>query len=113
MSEIVQIVAKRLREYRVQRGYTQEMLAEKSGLHNTYIGQVERAEKNITLASLEKILNALEINFSDLFECIAPSSEDVKKDYPLLCYELILSKNEDDQRRFYEIISNIDSMMSD
>ena len=48
-------------------GLSQEQLAEKAGLHRTYIGMIERAEKNITLCNVEKIANALEVSIKDLF----------------------------------------------
>ena len=41
---------------------TQEDLAEKAGLHRTYIGMIERAEKNITLCNIEKIARALNVD---------------------------------------------------
>ena len=47
-------------------GYSQQALAEKAGLHRTYIGIVERGEKNITISSCFKIATALEINLNDL-----------------------------------------------
>ena len=46
---------------------SQEQLAEKAGVHHTYIGMIERAEKNITLLNIQKIALALEIKISDLF----------------------------------------------
>lgn len=59
---------KRVREIRKQKGYSQEELAYRSGLHRTYIGMIERAEKNITLNNIEKISNALKIKIKDLFQ---------------------------------------------
>ncbi|WP_442267197.1 helix-turn-helix domain-containing protein [Tenacibaculum sp. ZS6-P6] len=58
---------KRVREIRKQKGFSQEELAHKADLHRTYIGMIERAEKNITLLNIEKIANALEISIKDLF----------------------------------------------
>ena len=49
----------RVREERQQRGLSQEDLAEKAGVHRTYVGMIERAEKNITLINIEKIAKAL------------------------------------------------------
>jgi acetylornithine/succinyldiaminopimelate/putrescine aminotransferase len=49
----------------------QEELAEKASVHRTYIGMIERAEKNITLTNIEKIALALGIEISKLFEEIA------------------------------------------
>lgn len=45
---------------------SQEELADRAGVHRTYIGMIERAEKNITLINIEKIANALEISVSEL-----------------------------------------------
>ncbi|MBO5551399.1 MAG: helix-turn-helix transcriptional regulator [Lachnospiraceae bacterium] len=112
MSEILQIVSGRLKEYRLQKGYTQETLAEKAGLHNTYIGQVERGEKNITLGSLEKILKALDISFSELFDGFDEPRADASLNYPQLCYDLLNSKSEEDQKHLYEILETINKMTS-
>ena len=57
----------RVRETRKDKGLSQEELAHKANLHRTYIGMIERAEKNITLINIEKIANALEIRINDLF----------------------------------------------
>ena len=47
---------------------SQEKLAEYAGLHRTYIGMVERAERNITLVNMEKIAKALRVEIKDLVE---------------------------------------------
>lgn len=52
MSEIAKIIGQRVRNYRIDKGLSQEKLAELSGCHPTYIGQVERGEKNATLESI-------------------------------------------------------------
>ena len=54
MSEIAKTIGQRVRNYRIDKGLSQEKLAELSGCHPTYIGQVERGEKNATLESIEK-----------------------------------------------------------
>lgn len=68
MSEIAKLIGKRIRNYRNNLGLSQEKLAELSGCHPTYIGQIERGEKNATLESIEKISAALNIPLSKLFE---------------------------------------------
>ena len=60
----------RVREIRKEKGLSQEELAYKADLHRTYIGMIERAEKNITLLNIEKITNALEISIKDIFNGI-------------------------------------------
>lgn len=56
----------RVREIRKEKGLSQEELAHKADLHRTYIGMIERAEKNITLVNIEKIANALEVDIKEL-----------------------------------------------
>lgn len=57
----------KVRQERIKRNLSQEDLAEKAGVHRTYIGMIERAEKNITLLNIEKIANALDLPLSKLF----------------------------------------------
>lgn len=57
----------KLRQLRMKKHMSQEEFAWFVGLHRTYIGQVERADKNITLKNIEKIAKALEIDPKELF----------------------------------------------
>jgi Predicted transcriptional regulators len=57
----------KVRDLRKQKGLSQEQLAFKADLHRTYIGMIERAEKNITLQSIDKIANALSVEIKELF----------------------------------------------
>jgi transcriptional regulator with XRE-family HTH domain len=57
-----------VRLHRMNRNWSQETLAEHAGVHRTYIGMIERAEKNITLANIEKIANALNVPISCLLQ---------------------------------------------
>ncbi len=56
----------RVREIRVSQNLSQEQLADLAHVHRTYIGMIERAEKNITLVNIEKIANALNVNIIEL-----------------------------------------------
>lgn len=58
----------KVREERVRQGLSQEELAARAGVHRTYIGMIERAEKNITLESIEKIATALNLHIADFFK---------------------------------------------
>ncbi|WP_339816315.1 helix-turn-helix transcriptional regulator [Paenibacillus sp. FSL R7-0216] len=60
-------IGQRVRDIRKSKGLSQEQLGEKAGFHFSYIGGVERAEKNITLINLIKIANALGVPVIDLF----------------------------------------------
>ena len=57
----------RIRELRKLKGMSQEELADKASLHRTYIGMIERAEKNISIVNIEKISLALDIELNELF----------------------------------------------
>lgn len=64
--DIVQVFGDRVRHFRKVRQLSQDQLAELCGLHRTYIGSVERGERNITLVNAEKIANALSVKLCDL-----------------------------------------------
>ncbi len=59
---------KKIREVRVKRGLSQEAIADIANVHRTYIGMIERAEKNITLLNIQKLSKALKIDIKELFE---------------------------------------------
>lgn len=58
----------KVRDLRKQKGFSQEQLSFAADLHRTYIGMIERAEKNITLTNIEKLAKALEVEISELFK---------------------------------------------
>ncbi len=55
-----------LRNTRLLRGFSQEELGARAGLHRNYIGSLERNEKNISIDTIEKIANALDVDLLDL-----------------------------------------------
>jgi transcriptional regulator with XRE-family HTH domain len=66
--ELLNQLGKTIRKYREEKGLSQEKLGFKSELDRTYIGSVERGERNIAAINLIKIANALEIHVSNFFE---------------------------------------------
>ncbi|MEM3442252.1 MAG: helix-turn-helix transcriptional regulator [Candidatus Bathyarchaeia archaeon] len=56
-----------IRTLRINKGFSQEQLAFKAGLHRTYIGFIERGEKNITLLNIKKLASALDCSISEIF----------------------------------------------
>ncbi|MDO5436961.1 MAG: helix-turn-helix transcriptional regulator [bacterium] len=58
----------KVRIVRVDKGYSQETLAEKANLNRSFVGLLERGETNITVKNLESIANALEVNIKELFD---------------------------------------------
>lgn len=59
---------KRVREVRKHKGLSQEYLADLCGIDRSYIGSVERGERNVSLVNIGKIASALEIDLSDFFK---------------------------------------------
>ena len=57
-----------MRALRLSKGYSQEELAYKAGLDRTYVGGIERGERNPALKNISKLAEALEIPISELFE---------------------------------------------
>lgn len=56
-----------IRKLRIERGMSQEQLAEKAQVHRTYVGMLERGEKNATITTLVKISAALNVSINQLF----------------------------------------------
>lgn len=110
MSEISKLIGQRIRNYRTQQKLSQEKLAELCGCHPTYIGQVERGEKNATLESIEKIASALNIPLSQLFEKLG--NGDVSDSIPLKCYEFLSAKTKAEQEHLYKLIIEMDRYKS-
>jgi len=65
---ILNIFGENVRRYRRLLDISQEELAYRADLHRTYIGMIERAEKNITLVNMEKIAAALDVKIEDLIK---------------------------------------------
>ena len=70
MKDLLKVLGKRVHDLRGAKKWSQEEFAHVSGLHRTYIGQVERGEKNLSFANLQKISGALGISSSELLSGI-------------------------------------------
>ena len=103
MSDIAKVLGQRIRNYRTSLGFSQEKLAELCGCHHTYIGQLERGEKNATIESIEKISAALNISLSTLFEKLGAKENELYS-IPLQCYEFLLTKTKTEQEHIYRIL---------
>ena len=58
--------ARNMKERRLELALSQEALAEECGLHRTYVGSVERAQRNVSIDNMERIASALRLDISDL-----------------------------------------------
>lgn len=66
--EVQKKFGNRVREERIKIGLSQEVLASRAGVHRTYVGMIERAEKNITLGNIVKIAKGLNVSVGDLMK---------------------------------------------
>ncbi len=106
--DITKEVGLRIRCYRKQNRITQEKLTEICELHPTYIGQLERGEKNATIETLFRVANGLQISICDLLGNIAYSPDSQNHlNIPLEIYYQLLSIPQEKQNGVYEIIQKI------
>ena len=66
--DILKVFGTNLRKYREEKNISQEKFAEMAGLHRTYISDVERFQRSISLGNVQKIADALEIETYFLFK---------------------------------------------
>ncbi len=107
MSDIAKIIGQRIRNNRIKLHLSQEKLAELASCHTTYIGQLERGEKNATVESIEKISVALDLPLSKLFEMLGGSKKE-ENNIALDCYEFISAKSKEEQEQIYKILIEMD-----
>ncbi len=67
MADILTEFGETIRAIRKSKGWSQEELAEASGLHRTYIGSIERGEQNVSLKNIKRLADALGVPLADLF----------------------------------------------
>ncbi|WP_246166930.1 helix-turn-helix domain-containing protein [Oryzomonas japonica] len=79
-SGLTQILSENLRFLRNQRGLSQEELAEVCGIHRTYVGSIERGERNVTLSSLELFASALNVSVPRLLMKNLGNNDDDNQD---------------------------------
>ena len=60
------VLAENLRRYRANRGLSQESLADEAGLHRTFVGAVERSERNISLDNIEKLAGRAGVRLGEI-----------------------------------------------
>ena len=78
MGDINRLIGNRIRKLRKDKGLSQEDLGAKADLHYTYIGAVERGEKNSSIKTLEKIADGLGTNLTDLVNVSRKPKENQK-----------------------------------
>lgn len=99
----------RVRYYRKQQGLSQEKLAELCSLHPTYIGQIERGEKNATIESLFHIAKGLGLPLSRLLEHLEdiPDEREPDSSIPLCIYHQVLALPPEKQKQISCILDSV------
>lgn len=75
MQQTQRDLGNRIRKLRMRKGWSQEEFAGVSGLHRTYIGAVERGQKNLTISTLHTLVKTLGTTISQLFRGIGKSTQ--------------------------------------
>jgi len=108
---ILKLVGSKIRDLRKAKGLSQEQLGEIAGFHFSYIGGIERAEKNISLLNLSKIADALDTEIYELFaytHSVKTSNHtNSKEDEINRILELLYSRNVNDIRKARIILKEV------
>jgi transcriptional regulator with XRE-family HTH domain len=101
VNDLLILLGKRVHELRAARNWSQEEFAHVSGLHRTYIGQIERGEKNISFGNLLKLSNVLGLTLSELFAGLENGAPAAREATP--GSEFGSQKSSHDSHRMFEI----------
>ena len=104
MEDISKIIGRRIRGFRKQKKLSQEALAEKCDLHPTYIGQLERGEKNPTVESVMKIAVGLGIPIEPPFSNISCCEQENANYIPDRISWLLSDLQPNEQQVIYDLI---------
>ncbi len=110
MNKMAEVLGKRIRSLRQAKGISQERLAELSELHSTYIGQIERGEKNASTDSIYKISKGLGVKMEKLFDKIEGGLESEEEDYAEKIYNEILGLPKEKKEKLWKIVKEIISL---
>lgn len=105
-TSLPELIGAKIRLHRSTKNWTQEQLAEAIGSTASYIGQLERGEKNAKLHTIEKIVHALDMSIHHLFENEQEPYLQSKK-WAWDSLMLILQQNENNQRKAYRILREL------
>ncbi len=100
---------RQVKKFRKDLKLSQEELAERCGLHSTYIGQIERGEKNISLESIQKLSRGLDISIAKLFECFTADVDN--SSIALQIYYNVLDMSDEDQQHILNIVNEISEIV--
>ncbi|MGO4501044.1 helix-turn-helix domain-containing protein [Paenibacillus sp. 2RAB27] len=105
MASLAKLIGERVRTIRKIKKLTQEQLGELAELQSSYIGGLERGERNVSLETVEKIIRALNMSQSEFFQFneIGNSGKMAKSEFLEVFTSELQTRNLEDLRKFYEI----------
>ncbi len=104
MSDLMKMIGGRIRNLRKEKGWSQEELADRAGLHFTYIGKIERSEHKVTIESLEKVTRALGVSLEEFFHLIQPLKEGTFNNTITTIINHLLNRSVDDQKKALHLL---------
>ncbi|SDJ44745.1 helix-turn-helix domain-containing protein [Paenibacillus naphthalenovorans] len=110
MSELKKLIGERIRNIRINKNLTLHQLSQLTGQQASYLTEVELGKRNLSVDSLEKIMNALNIKPGELFDFreIDPDSQEFETRAILeVHYQFLLEKKSDDVRMIHRITKEI------
>lgn len=105
MNPTMQEMGVRVRALRERKGLTQEELAAKVNVHYSYIGDIERGEKSLTIEILERIIHALGVTLDEFFGCF--NSDRVNENLAIGCYNIVSRQTPEQQRASFEFLRSV------
>ncbi|WP_297426052.1 helix-turn-helix transcriptional regulator [Clostridium sp.] len=107
MNDLSKVIGERIRNLRKEHGLSQEELAYRASLHPTYIGQLERGEKNATIESIEKVTVALNITLEDLFKYLQVSTNESDNLIFNKIYNLLHNRSIEDKKKILNLVEQL------
>lgn len=98
-------IGERIRELRNQKGFSQESLALSANITTTYLGMLERNQKNPTVKIIERICTSLNISLLDFFSDAAPAESADALSEQILCQ--LNNRTEEEKQMILQIIKNV------
>jgi transcriptional regulator with XRE-family HTH domain len=82
VDDLIERLGQRIRDLRTKKGWSQEQFANICGVHRTYMGHLERGEKNVSFHTIERVANALAVTLAELFAGLEQDQSDAAGNTP-------------------------------
>ncbi len=109
MQNIRILLGQKIRKLRQEMGWSQEKLGERANLHPTYVGGIERGERNVSLENLSRLATAFDLSLSELFEF--PGQESAREAMESSIHLLLRKQEEHTLKFFLEFLKLFDEWL--